>query len=234
MHEVTIDLEDALHEKEVAFNVTKDILCDSCGGSGCTPGTGRKKCNTCGGRGQIQKTRRMGFASFVTSSTCPNCGGAGYTIQKPCRVCRGSGKKRDIAEVAFKLPKGVDTGNYQIQGYGNAMPGGPDGDLIVAVKVRPHPTFRRDGSDLYRDMHISIADAALGGKLQMQTLDGTETVRIDSGCQSNTMIKMGGKGMPRMGSWGRGDLYARIVVDIPRKLNKRQKELLREFQAASN
>lgn len=234
VHEVTIDLEDTLREKEVTINLNKDVLCESCGGSGCTPGTGRKTCHKCGGRGQTQKTRRMGFASFVTASTCGSCRGSGSIIQKPCRSCRGNGKRRGSSSVTVTLPKGVDTGNYQMPGYGNVMPGGSSGDLIVSVTVRKHPVFRRDGSDLYRDLHVSMADAALGGKFRMRTLDGTETIKIDSGCQSNTMIKMGGKGLPRRGSWGRGNLYTRVVVDIPRKLNRRQKELLREFQAASN
>lgn len=234
IQEVTVSLEDILQDKEVSLNVTKDVACEACGGSGCSPGTGRRTCGKCGGRGQTQKTRRMGFASFVTAETCRNCRGTGATIQRPCRNCKGEGIRRGVATATFKLPKGVDTGNYRIEEQGNAVPHGMNGDLIVSVKVRPHPQFRRDGSDLYHDRHITMVDAALGGKFQVPTLEGTETIKIDAGCQSSTIIKMGGKGLPRMGSWGRGDLYARVVVDIPKKLNRRQKELLREFQAESN
>ncbi|MBI1658740.1 MAG: molecular chaperone DnaJ [Thaumarchaeota archaeon] len=234
IQEVTVSLEDILQDKEVSLNVTRDMACESCGGSGCSPGTAKRTCGKCGGRGQTQKTRRMGFASFVTAETCRNCRGTGTTIQKPCRNCRGEGIRRGVATAAFRLPKGVDTGNYRIEGQGNAVPHGMSGDLIVSVKVRPHPQFRRDGADLYHDRHITMVDAALGGKFQVPTLEGIETIKIDAGCQSSTIIKMGGKGLPRMGSWGRGDLYARVVVDIPKKLNRRQKELLREFEAESN
>ncbi|MCE2507773.1 MAG: J domain-containing protein [Nitrosopumilaceae archaeon] len=234
IQEVTVSLEDILQDKEVSLNVTKDVACESCGGSGCSPGTSKRTCGRCGGRGQTQKTRRMGFASFVTAETCRNCRGTGATIQKPCRNCRGEGIRRGVATATFMLPKGIDTGNYRIEGQGNTVPHGMSGDLIVSVKVRPHPQFRRDGADLYHDRHITMVDAALGGKFQVSTLEGTETIKIDAGCQSSTIIKMGGKGLPRMGSWGRGDLYARIVVDIPKKMNRRQKELLREFQAESN
>ena len=233
IHEVTIDLEDVLQEKEIRVDINREMLCDSCGGSGCTPGTGRRVCSRCGGRGQTQRRRSMGFASFVTAETCKSCRGSGATVQKPCRDCRGKGSRKGASTASFKLPKGVDTGNYRIEGYGNSMPHGMDGDLIVSVRVRPHPDFRRDGADLYHDKHISMVDAALGGKFRVPTLDGSETVKIDPGCQSSTIITLGGKGLPKMDMWGRGNLYARIVVDTPRNLNRQQKEILREFQAAS-
>ena len=234
IHEVTIDLEDVLYGKEVHLDIDKDIACDSCSGSGCAPGAHKKMCSRCGGRGQTQSRRNMGFASFVTAETCRSCRGTGSIIQRPCRDCRGKGTRRGSATASVKLPKGLDTGNYRIEGHGYAMPHGMSGDLIVSVKVRPHPDFRRDGADLYHDRHISMVDAALGGKFQVPTLEGTQTIKIDPGCQSSTIITLGGKGLPRMNMWGRGNLYARIVVDIPRNLSRRQKEILREFQAASN
>lgn len=231
IQEVTVSLEDVLQDKEIYLNVDRNVMCESCGGNGCAPGTRRRTCSKCGGRGQTQRTRRMGFASFMTAETCRDCRGAGTIIQKPCRSCRGEGIRKGTSTTSFKLPKGIDNGNYRIEGHGNAIPGGMSGDLIVTVRVRPHPHFRRDGADLYHDRHITMVDAALGGKFQVPTLEGAETIKIDAGCQSSTMIKMGGKGLPRMSTWGRGDQYVRIVVDIPKKLNRRQKELLQEFQA---
>ena len=229
LQEVSVGLEDVMKGKTVRMHLNKEMACFNCSGSGCAPGTTKKRCNSCNGQGQVRRSRRMGFASFVTVEPCRECKGEGAINQRPCRECRGNGRRRGTKEISFDLPKGVDTADYRIRGEGNEVPGGVNGDLIVRVRIKPHPDFNRDGADLHYDRHISMVDAALGGRFSVPTLDGTETIKVEPGSQPNTIIKMGGKGLPKMNSWGRGDLYARIVVDIPRKLSRHQKKLLKEF-----
>lgn len=233
LQEISVSLEDVLKGKNIRMSVNKEVACPGCRGSGCAPGTAKKRCRECNGQGQVRKSRSMGFASFVTVEPCRECRGMGAVNQKPCRECRGAGRRRGSRNISFDLPKGVDTGDYRIPGEGNEVPGGVNGDLIVRVRVRSHPELKRDGSDLHYDKHISMVDAALGGRFSIPTLEGTETIKVDAGSQPNTIIKMGGKGLPKMNSWGKGDLYARIVVDVPRKLSRHQKDLLRKFEESS-
>ena len=232
MYETSITLEDVLRGKTVNARINKSMPCRTCAGTGSAPGTSKKKCPTCGGRGQVRKSKRAGFASFVTVESCRDCRGSGTINQRPCRDCRGGGLQRGTATVSFNLPKGVDRGDYRITGGGDSVPGGVSGDLIVRVHIEPHPHFRRDGSNLHHDRHISFVDAILGKQLLIPTLDGTTKLKVDSGTQPNTIIKIGGKGLPRTNSWGKGDLFVRLVVDIPSKLNRKQTKLLKEFEAA--
>lgn len=232
MHQISVTLEEVAQGKPVFLKVNKEMICDSCRGSGCASGTTRSRCGACGGRGQVQKSRNMGFASFMTTSICGRCRGSGFTIERPCGRCRGAGRRRGTSPVSFQMPRGIEDGDYIVRGQGHEVPGGESGDLIVRVRVEPHRTFRRDGADIYFDHHLSISDAILGGKFTVHTLEGAETLKVDSGSQPNTIIRMRGKGLPRLNSGRRGDLYARVVVDIPKKLSRRQKELLREFDEA--
>lgn len=147
--------------------------------------------------------------------TCPGCKGSGCTtgtVKVQCPDCKGVGRRRGVKHISFGLPKGVDTGDYRIPGEGNEVPGGVDGDLIVRVRVRPHPELRRNGSDLYYDKHMSRADAEQCSRLTIPTLEGTETVKLNTKTRSSTVIKLKGRGLPRMNSWGKGDLYAVIEV----------------------
>ncbi len=227
--ELEITLDDVLHGKTVRMTLNKEVSCNSCSGSGCAPGTSKKRCSSCNGQGQVRKSRQTGFASFVTVETCRDCRGAGSVNQKPCRDCRGSGRRQGSKEVQFDLPKGLESGDYRISGAGNEVPGGISGDLMVRVNIKSHLDFRRDGANIYFDRHISMVDAALGGKFPVPTLEGSSSVKVDAGTQPNTIIKMGGKGLPKMNKWGRGDQFVRIVVDIPTKLTRKQKTLLQEF-----
>jgi molecular chaperone DnaJ len=172
----------------------------------------------------------MGFASFVTVEPCSTCRGQGSIIQTPCGECRGNGKKKGSKKISFDIPPGVDSGDYTVPEEGNEMPDGINGDLIVRIRVQPHQKFKRDDMDIFYDQDVSMVDAALGREIMVPTLDGTEKIKVEPGSQPNTIIKLKGKGVPHMNSKSRGDQYIRIVVNIPKKLSKHQKNLLDEFQ----
>ncbi len=230
LYETSVSLEDVLHGKNMEIELKKHIECELCGGSGCAPGSSKSNCSTCGGQGQVRKGRRMGFASFVTVEPCSSCKGQGTIIEKPCKDCNGAGKKKGVKKLKVDLPPGIDNGDYSMPGEGEVMPGGTNGDLIVRVRVQPHPKFKRDGRDIFYDQDISMIDAALGKEIMVSTLEGDEKIKVEQGSQPNTIIKLKGKGVPHHNSRSRGDQYVRLVVNIPKKLNKHQKNLLEEFK----
>ncbi len=234
LYETSVTLEDVLHGKKMEINLQKQIQCDICNGSCCKPGTSKKTCSTCNGQGQVRQTRNMGFASFVTAAPCPACRGQGSMIETPCPACNGQGKKKGSKKVTFEIPPGIDSGDYTVPEEGNEIPEGANGDLIVRVRVQPHSKFNRDGKDIFYDQDVSMVDAALGCDIVVPTLEGSEKIKVDSGSQPNTIIKLKGKGVSHINSRGTGDQYVRIVVNIPKKLNKHQKNLLDEFQKNSD
>ncbi len=233
LYETSVTLEDVLHGKKMEIDLQKQIQCDICHGTGCKPGTNKRTCATCNGQGQVRQRRNMGFASFVTAAPCSACRGQGSIIETPCGECRGQGKKKGIKKVIFEIPPGIDSGDYTVPEEGNEVPDGVNGDLIIRVRVQPHHQFNRDGKDIFYDQDVSMVDAALGCEIVVPTLKGTEKIKVDSGSQPNTIIKLKGKGVPHINSRGKGDQYVRIVVNVPKKLNKHQKNLLDEFQKAS-
>ena len=234
LYETSVTLEDVLHGKKMEINLQKQIQCNTCNGSGSKPGTNKKTCGTCNGQGQVRQTRNMGFASFVTAVPCSSCRGQGSIIETPCSECKGQGKKKGSKTVTFEIPPGIDSGDYTVTGEGNEVPDGVNGDLIVRVRVQPHLKFNRDGKDIFYDQDISMIDAALGCEIIVPTLEGKEKIKVNSGSQPNTIIKLKGKGVTHINSRGKGDQFVRIVVNIPTKLNKHQKNLLDEFQKTSN
>ena len=234
LYETSVTLEDVLNGKNMDITLQKQVQCDTCDGTGCKPGTKKKICNTCNGQGQVKQTRNMGFASFVTAAPCSSCRGQGHVIETPCTICKGQGKKNGTKKVTFGIPPGIDSGDYTVPGEGNEVPDGENGDLIVRIRVQPHSNFKRDGKDIFYDQDISMIDATLGCKLVVPTLDGSEKIKVDSGSQPNTIIKLKGKGVPHINSRGRGDQYVRIVVNIPKNISKYQKKLLEEFQNVDN
>ena len=233
LYETSITLEDVLSGKKMEIDIKKNIECNLCNGSGCKPGTSQKTCNSCNGQGQVRKSRSMGFASFVTVEPCSSCRGKGSIIETPCVECKGTGKKKGIRKIEFDIPPGVDNGDYTIPNEGDEIPDGINGDLIIRIRVLAHQKFKRDGGDIFYDQNISMIEAALGLEVTVPILNGTEKIKIDSGSQPNTIIKLKGKGLPRMNSRGRGDQYVRVVVNIPKKLSKHQKNLLEEIQNLS-
>ena len=234
LFETSVTLEEVLNGKKMEIDLQKQVQCETCQGIGCKPGTNKKMCSTCNGQGQVRQSRNMGFASFVTAAPCSACRGQGSIIETPCDDCKGEGRKKGHKRVTFDIPPGIDSGDYTVPEEGNEVPNGTNGDLIVRVRVQPHPHFKRDEKDIFFDQNVSMIDAALGCEVIVPTLEGTEKIKIDSGSQPNTIIKLKGKGVSHINSRGKGDQYVRVVVNIPKKLSKQQKNLLDEFQKISD
>ena len=229
LHECYVTLEDVLHGKQIELDLQKYVDCPDCNGTGCKPGTSKSTCKDCNGNGQVRVGRKMGFSTFVTVQPCGKCNGLGEIIENPCKKCQ-RGKVKGTKHLSFNLPSGIDNGDYVIQGEGESLPDGESGDLIVRVRVEPHSHYRRDGTDLYCDAKISMVDATLGTEIKIKTLEKTENLKIESGTQPNSILKIKSQGLPSQNSSRRGDLFVHVVVEIPKKLSKQQKSLLGEFQ----
>jgi len=225
-----IALEEAVRGTTVEIRVPTLVACDSCRGTGARKGSAPTTCGTCGGAGQV----RMQQGFFQVQQTCPTCRGRGNVISDPCTKCRGQGRVEKTRTLSVKVPPGVDTGDrIRLSGEGEAGPdGGPAGDLFVQISVRQHPIFERDGKNLYCEVPITFVDAALGGELEVPTLDGRVKLKIPAETQTGKLFRLRGKGVQPVRGGGIGDLLCRAVVETPVNLNKEQKELLREFQAS--
>jgi molecular chaperone DnaJ len=223
-----ISLEDAVFGKTVEIKVPTLQSCDVCDGSGAKPGTSVKTCSTCGGAGQV----RMQQGFFQVQQTCPSCRGQGKVVSDPCTSCRGQGRVERSKTLSVKVPPGVDTGDrIRLSGEGEAGPnGGPNGDLFVEMSVRKHAIFDRDGKDLHCDAPITFSDAALGGELEVPTLEGRVKLKIPEGTQTGKLFRLRGKGVKPVRGGSVGDLLCRVVVETPVQLTKKQKELLQQFQ----
>ena len=229
LHETFVSLEDVLNGKRMDLDLQKNVDCPECNGSGCSPGTSKTKCSDCDGQGQVRISRNMGFSTFVTVQPCRKCGGRGMMIEKPCKKCK-LGKVKGTKHISFELPAGIDNGDYVISGEGESIPDGVSGDLIIRVNVQPHHKFKRDGRDIFYDTQLSMMDASLGKNLEVPTLEGFSKITVEPGSQPNTIIKLKGKGLQGRGFRGRGDQYVRLVVNIPKKLSKHQKDLLKDLE----
>jgi len=229
LHECYITLEDVLHGKQIELDLQKLVDCPDCEGTGCKPGSSKSTCKDCGGHGQVRVRKNMGGFLLETVQPCRKCQGSGEFVEDPCKKCQ-RGKVKGTKHVSFNLPSGIDNGDYVIQGEGESIPDGDNGDLIVRVRVEPHKLYRRDGIDLYCDARISMVDATLGTEIDVKTLEHTEKLKIDSGTQPNSILKIKSQGLPSQNSNRRGDLFVHIVIEIPKKLSKQQKSLLDEFQ----
>lgn len=223
-----ISLEDAVRGTTVEIKVPTLAGCDECDGSGARKGSAPVSCSTCGGIGQV----RMQQGFFQVQQTCPTCRGRGKMISDPCPKCRGQGRVEKSKTLSVKVPPGVDTGDrIRLSGEGEAGPdGGPPGDLFVQMSVRQHPIFERDGKNLYCEVPITFVAAALGGELEVPTLDGRVKLKIPAETQTGKLFRLRGKGVKPVRGGAVGDLLCRAVVETPVNLNKKQKELLREFQ----
>ncbi|MEU5690521.1 molecular chaperone DnaJ [Actinosynnema sp. NPDC020468] len=235
---LSMTLEECAAGASRELTVDTAILCDVCVGSGCAEGTTPVRCDTCGGRGEVQSVQRSFLGQVVTARPCPVCRGLGEIIPEPCRQCAGEGRVRSRRTISVQIPPGVAEGmRVRLAGQGEVGPGGgPAGDLYVEVEEVPHEVFERDGADLHCSVRIPMTTAALGAVLPLQTLDGEEEVVIDPGTQPNTELVLTGRGMPRLRSTGRvdghGDLHVHLEVLVPTKLDARQTELLRDLAAA--
>lgn len=230
-YDLNINLKDAVFGVEKNIKIPRMENCTTCGGSGSKPGTRPTTCSTCGGTGQTKL--QQGF--FMISRTCGSCGGEGRVITDPCTKCKGQGKVRKERTVKLKVPAGVDTGiRLRVTGEGEAgTQGGPPGDLYVVLTVEPHPFFKRKGNDLLCEVPISFVQACLGGEIEVPTIDENETIRIPAGTPSGRVFHLRGKGVPKLGGYGKGDQFVTVFIDVPRKLTSRQKELLAEFAEIS-
>ena len=221
-------------EKEIEF----DLLdrCTTCGGSGGAPGSTPSTCATCGGRGEVRSIRQTMLGQMVNVSECTRCHGEGRIVDTPCQTCRGEGRLKGHKKLRVTIPAGIDEGHQiRLSGEGEAGPrSGPPGNLYVAVHVTPHPALRRDGTELFHELPLSIAQAALGTKVRIPTIEGDEDLDIRPGIQPGTEIRLRGRGVPHIRRPGtRGDLHVMVRVNVPTKLSKRQRQLLEELAAES-
>ena len=226
-YDMEISFEEAAHGCEKEVTVTKPEKCDVCGGKGAEAGSHVRQCTTCGGRGQVLTSRGI----FSIAQTCPHCQGAGRIIEKPCKGCRGTGRRERTSKITLRIPAGVDTASrLRSAGNGEAgFRGGPSGDLYVVLHVRPHEIFQRDGDDLLCEVPINFVQAALGAEIEVPALDGKTSIRIPPGTQPGAMFRLKGKGVKNIQGYGHGDLHVRINVEVPTHLSPAQKGKLEEF-----
>ncbi|SFC62595.1 molecular chaperone DnaJ [Clostridium uliginosum] len=231
---LTLTFEEAVFgvEKEISLNRSEN--CEHCNGSGAEEGSNPKTCPTCQGAGQVRVQRQTPLGSFVSTSTCDRCGGTGSIIEHPCTHCRGKGTVRKNRKIKVNVPAGVDTGNVMpLRGQGeHGLKGGSAGDLYVRINVAPSKIFTRKGNDIYIDTHISMAKAALGTEITVNTVEGNVKYTIPEGTQSGTLFRLKGKGVARVNSSGKGDQYVKVIVDIPKSLTQKQKDALCGFMEA--
>jgi molecular chaperone DnaJ len=226
---IEVTLEEAYQGKKQTFDLPTSEKCSSCSGSGAATGSKPITCDTCGGHGQVRA--QQGF--FTLQQTCPDCAGEGKVISNPCKDCRGSGSKKVNKTISIQIPKGVDDGTQmRLAGKGEAGPrGGAQGDLYVYISLKKHPIFKRSEENLYFELPISFADAALGTTIEVPTIDGSKSkVKIPSGTQSGKQLRLKDKGMPQLRGNGFGDLYLQIKVEVPINLNREQKILLEKYK----
>ena len=228
---IAISFEEAAFGCEKAVTVERYETCDTCHGNGCAPGTSPEVCPDCHGTGTVQVWRQTPMGVFATSSPCPKCGGKGRIIHQPCKDCRGSGMVRKKKTIQASIPAGIDNGQtISIRGQGNAgKNGGPAGDLLITITVRPHELFRREGTSVLCEAPITFTQAVLGAELEIPTIDGKVKYTLPEGTQSGTTFRLKGKGIPSINGRGRGDQYVTVYIETPKNLNKEQKEALKKF-----
>ncbi|HEX8169658.1 MAG TPA: molecular chaperone DnaJ [Thermoanaerobaculia bacterium] len=222
--DLQLDFMEAAFGKDASLDVPRTASCTTCSGTGARPGTQPVTCTGCAGRGQIRYSQ--GF--FAVARTCPQCGGAGKVIKDPCSTCGGAGRVREEKTISVKIPAGVDDGSrLRVAGEGEAgFNGGPPGDLYVFLSVADHPKFTRRDYDIHSEQAVSVTQAALGGEVQTDTIDGREALRLPAGTQPNQVFRLRGKGVPFLDGSGRGDHYVHVTVRIPTSLSAEQRTLL--------
>ncbi len=231
-YNLEVTLEQAARGTETKIRIPTMAECKTCDGSGAKPGTSPTSCTTCGGHGQV----RMQQGFFSIQQTCPRCHGTGKMIASPCKDCQGGGRIKQHKTLSVKIPAGVDNDDrIRLSGEGeHGVNGGPPGDLYVVINIKPHAVFQRDHNDLHCEMPISFTTAALGGEIEIPTLDGKASIKVPAETQSAKIFRLRGKGIKGVRSSGHGDLHCHVVVETPVKLTEKQKELLSEFEAISS
>ena len=226
--DLEVDFEEAAYgsEREIAFPLNEE--CGTCKGNGVAPGTKKEPCRHCGGRGEVVS----GGGFFQVRQACPICGGTGSVIRTPCKDCGGQGRVKSRKKLSLRIPKGVETGSrLRLAGKGEGgVRGGPSGDLYVVIHVKEHDIFDRRGDDLVVQMPIPFDIATLGGEIEVPTLEGFARLKISSGTETGKVFRLKSKGMPNLDGYGTGDLHVRVIPEVPRKLNGKQKKALKEWQ----
>ena len=226
-YDMEITFEEAAHGCEKEITVTKPESCEACQGSGAEAGSRIRTCQACGGRGQVVNSRGI----FSIAQTCGHCQGAGRVFERPCRPCRGEGRRDRPSKIKLRIPAGVDTGS-RLRSLSNGeagFRGGPSGDLYVVLHVKAHPIFQRDGDDLLCEVPVSFVQAALGADIEVPALEGKTAIKIPPGTQPSTMFRLKGMGIKNVQGYGRGDLHVRVNVEVPTRLSSAQKAKLQEF-----
>ena len=233
--QVEVSFEEAAFGTKRELNVSRIETCDQCSGSGCAAGSQPETCPQCHGSGQVRTTQSFMGMTMQSTTVCPTCGGKGKLIRNPCSRCKGKGRIKRSHKLKVEIPAGIDNGQaFRVSGQGNAgANGGPSGDLMVTVRIRPHELFTREGSNVYCEMPISFAQAACGAEIEVPTLDGKVRYNVPEGTQTGTVFRLKGKGIPYVGYKNRGDQYVTVVVETPTKLTQQQKDLLRQFDTAT-
>ncbi len=234
---IDISFEEAAFGCTKTMNIQTQEKCDECGGTGAKKGTTATVCSHCNGTGRVKTQQRTILGYMTTETTCPQCNGEGKIIKEPCRECRGTGAVRRNKTIEVQIPSGIDDNQtIQLSGKGEAgSKGGPNGDLLITVRVRPHDIFQRRGNDVFINMPISFVEAALGANVKVPTIDGgCVELTIPEGTQAGTRFRMKGKGIPYLRSKSRGDQYVTVEIEIPRNLTQKQRELLKDFDEDKN
>jgi molecular chaperone DnaJ len=228
---VNLSFEDSLRGLETRIPVQTETACRTCGGTGASPGTAPRTCPDCNGRGIVAESQGL----FALSQPCPRCRGNGTVIEQPCETCRGSGRERRTKRYTVKIPAGVRDGTrIRLQGKGEVgRNGGPPGDLFVVTRVQPSPTYERRGDDLVVDVAIGYADAVLGGQVEVPTPEGAVTLKVPAGSHDGKLLRVRGRGAPRLKGGGAGDVLARLRIAVPKRPSKRERELLEELRKAA-
>lgn len=234
-YDLTIDFEEAYFGVEKEIEINRMEKCSNCSGSGVKPGSSKETCTKCSGSGEVRYAQNTPFGQFVRVATCDECNGSGEIIKEKCGVCHGTGKESKTRKIKVKIPAGVKTGSIiSIKGEGeDGERGGPSGDLYIYISVKEHEIFERRGNDLYCEIPITFPEATLGANISIPTLEDDEEYNIPAGTQTGSKFKIKNKGFPNVRGYGRGDLIFKVVVQVPKKLTKKQKELLIEFAKES-
>lgn len=234
-YNLDLEFEEAVFGIEKEIQIRKSESCRTCGGSGVKPGSQKETCNKCNGSGEVRYAQQTPFGQFVRVATCDQCGGTGEFIKDKCNTCSGTGKEIRNKKIKIKVPAGVDTGSIiSVRGEGEVGDrGGPPGDLFIYINVKEHSIFKRKGNDIHFTVPITFVDAALGAEIEIPTLEGKESFTIPEGTQTGTRFRLKNRGIPNVKGIGKGDLYFRVEVKVPKKMTEKQKELLREFAKES-
>jgi len=228
-----LEMSEILNGVEKTIKIKRDEHCKTCNGSGAKQGTSPTRCKQCGGSGQVRQVRQSFFGNSVVVSDCPLCNGSGVFIENPCHTCHGKGLTRETVSIKVKVPKGVESGNYMtLDGQGNkGGKGVRSGDLLVFFEEKPHEYFVRNGTDILVEVHIHITQAILGDTIKVPTIEGHASLKIPSGIQSGHLLRMRGKGLPRLRGNQRGDELIRVVIDTPEHLSKQEKKIYQELES---